>query len=184
MPNWCSNNLSFYGMTEDMNKLLNVIKKEEADCGYELLEKLYSTPQELLNVESNFSKDITEQQQELINKYGAKDWYDWRIHNWGCKWSESELQIGQELTTYDSGKTCIAFNFDTPWGPPLEAFDKISMDYPNILICLYYEEPGMGFCGRTVWANGERQESEQSDLIGDYFDEQDLFDEYVTLSED
>ena len=36
------------------------------------------------------------------------------------------------------------------WGPPIEAFDKISQDFPKILFCLYYEEPGMGFCGRKV----------------------------------
>lgn len=175
MPNWCENNLSIYGKKEDMEKIMKVITSTEQE--YSLLESLYPTPEALNIGDASFAKDSPEQ---IANKekYGYADWYDWRIDKWGCKWPESSLEIGQEYTEYGD-YAVIAFNFETPWSPPIEAFSKISQDYPNLLFCLYYEEPGMGFCGRNVWANGETKEEDSSELISRWFDEDYLYTEYV-----
>ena len=175
MPNWCSNNLSVHGKIEDMKKFMEVITIGEDE--YSLLSKLYPTPEELNIGDVSFTVD--EQQQANLEKYGYKSWYDWRIEKWGCKWPESDLYVGQEYTENKDGTATIAFNFESPWSPPLEAFDKISLDYPNLLFCIYYEEPGMAFCGNCVWAQGERKEQSQSELISSYFDEDYLFDEYI-----
>ena len=175
MPNWCSNNLSIYGKIEDMKKLMEVITIGEDE--YSLLEKLYPTPDELNIGDVSFSVD--EQQQANFEKFGYKSWYDWRIAKWGCKWPESDLHVGQDYTENKDGTAVIAFNFESPWCSPLEAFDKISMDYPSLLFCIYYEEPGMGFCGSAVWGDGERQQNSQAELIDRYFDEEYLFDSYI-----
>jgi hypothetical protein len=176
MPNWCQNNLSIYGKKEEMIKFIEAISISEGE--YVLLEKLYPTPEELLL--GNLSMPNDEQQLANQEKFGYKSWYDWRIDKWGTKWTESDLQIGQELTHYDNGKSAIAFNFESAWSPPVEAFNKIAMDYPNLIFCLYYEEPGMCFCGKNVWANGESIESVQAELVSDYFDEEYLYEEYIT----
>jgi hypothetical protein len=176
MPNWCSNNLSIYGKKEDMKPFMEKIKNE--DGSYSLLENLYPTPEELLI--GDVSASVDEQQKANLEKLGYKSWYDWRIAHWGVKWPESDLSEGQEYTEYDSGNAVIAFNFESPWCSPLEAFDKISADYPNLLFCIYYEEPGMCFCGKVVWGNGERQESYESELIQNYFDEEYLYEQYVS----
>lgn len=177
MPNWCENHLSIYGHKDDMQNLLDVIKVGEDN--YILLDSLYPTPDDLLIGDAPFGKDSPEQISNK-EKYGYADWYDWRIAHWGCKWSESSLSIGQEYTIGSDDKAFIAFNFETPWGPPVEAFDKISADWPNLLFCLYFEEPGMEFCGRRVWANGEVKEIQDAELISRFFDEQYLFDEYIS----
>lgn len=161
MPNWCENNLSIYGKIDDMRKLIDVIKTESGE--YELLERLYPTPPELLE---------------------GNDWYMWRINNWGTKWTESDLQVGQDYTEMRIDKAVIAFNFNSAWSPPIEAFDKIAKDYPKLIFCLYYEEPGMMFCGSNVWGNGEQQESNQADLVSRWFDEEYLYDEYCTKEQD
>ena len=176
MPNWCSNNLSVYGKKEDMQKFMEAITKEDGE--YSLLENLYPTPEEL-NI-GNVSFTVDEQQQANFEKFGYKSWYDWRIDKWGTKWPESELHLGQNYTENADGTSVIAFNFESAWSPPIEAFDKISKDYPNLLFCLYYEEPGMCFCGNNVWAKGKCVESEQANLVSSYFEEQYLFDLYVT----
>lgn len=175
MPNWCENNLSIMGRKEDMDKFMEVItiRKDE----YSLLETLYPTPEDLNIGDVPFVPN--EEMKANGEKHGFHSWYDWRIANWGCKWPESGLSVGQEYTENDDGTSVIAFNFETPWGPPIEAFDKISKDYPNLLFCLYHEEPGMGFCGRNIWAKGESIESESSDLISRWFDEDYLFGEYI-----
>jgi hypothetical protein len=175
MPNWCSNNLSIYGKIEDMKKLMEVITIGEDE--YSLLEKLYPTPDELNIGDVSFTVD--EQQQANFEKFGYKSWYDWRIAKWGTKWPESDLHVGQDYTENKDGTAVIAFNFESAWCSPLEAFDKISMDYPNLLFCIYYEEPGMGFCGSAVWGDGERQQNSQAELIDRYFDEEYLFDSYI-----
>ena len=175
MPNWCSNNLSVYGKTEDMKKFMEVITI--GDDEYSLLEKLYPTPEELNIGDVSFTVD--EQQQTNFDKYGYKSWYDWRIAKWGCKWPESDLHLGQDYTENLDGTSVVAFNFESPWCSPLEAFDKISMDYPNLLFAIYYEETGMAFCGKTIWAKGERVENYQAELIDRYVDEEYLFEEYI-----
>ena len=179
MPNWCENNLSIYGEIEEMKKIMAVIKID--DDTYSLLEKLYPTPDELKadNVKFFNETDNSEDEKDRIKKFGYKNWYDWRIAKWGTKWTESDLQIGQEYTEHID-HAVIAFNFNSAWSPPIEAFNKISEDYPNLVFCLYYEEPGMGFCGSNIWANGEEKESYQTELVSRYFDEEYLYEQYIT----
>ena len=176
MPNWCSNNLSIHGKQEDMKKLMEVITISEGE--YSLLEKLYPTP-EALNI-GDVSMNPDEQQKANLEKYGYKSWYDWRIDKWGTKWAESDLYVNQDYTEHSDGTASIALSFESAWCPPLEAFDKISMDYPNLLFCIYYEEPGMAFCGNCIWALGERKEETQSELVTSEFDEDYLFEEFIT----
>lgn len=179
MPNWCENHISFSGKPDEIQKFLEVIKDETSDCGYSLFEKLYPTPEELLDTVASIGskEEMSDQQKNNVEKYGHADWYDWRISNWGTKWTESELRLEQELYTSRQGISTIAFGFETAWGPAIELFDKVTKDYPNILICLYYEEPGMGFCGTNVWANGSSMQSQESELISSHFDEDYLYSE-------
>ncbi|NBO58578.1 MAG: hypothetical protein EBU73_06530 [Chitinophagia bacterium] len=179
MPNWCENNLSIYGKIEDMEKIMEVIKVGDEE--FSLLETLYPTPDELMLGNVPFIPN--EQMKENGKKLGFESWYDWRIAKWGCKWPESSLELGQEYRTFGNYAE-IAFNFETPWGPPIDAFNKISKDYPKILFALYYEEPGMGFCGNNVWANGKCVESTESQLVSRYFDESYLYDIYIENNTD
>lgn len=193
MPNWCSNNLYVYGEKEDMMKFLYVISRKldkqnnvieanevvlkdykHGDVEVTLLENLYPTPQDLLIGDAPVVHNDT--QKSNIEKYGFPDWYQWRIEKWGTKWGESDLYFNSPFVSGNHIE--IDFDFQTAWSPPIEAFDKISKDYPNILFCLYYLEEGMAFCGRNVWINGESIESYQAEYINDEFDTEYLFSEY------
>jgi hypothetical protein len=89
---------------------------------------------------------------DLINSnletYGMKNWYDWCVVNWGTKWDidGSGDRHGDESAEY---------YFDSAWSPPIEAFLKISQDFPGLSFDLEYFEPGMAFCGRVTIENGE-----------------------------
>lgn len=182
MPNWCENQLSITGKKDELTKLLNIA---DVNGEYKLLETLYPMPEEL-NISSTFG-EADDQLKKLheVNKekYGHTDWYSWRNANWGCKWPESDLRIAQELSDNNDGTWTIALDFETPWGPPIEAFEKIASDYPSLLFCLYYEEPGMGFCGNNIWAKGECVDSSQSEIVNRHFDEQYLYDLYMEKEE-
>jgi len=175
--------LSITGKEEEVKRIFEIIEQPVDNGGeYNIIANLYPCPEELLGTtatrdESNW----TEQQKANKEKYGYTDWYQWRIDKWGTKWPDSDTRSESDpvIATSSDGVSTIAFGFETPWGPPIEAFHKISSDYPNLLFCLYYEEPGMGFCGKNIWANGEEVESESSELISSYFDEDYLYEHYV-----
>ncbi len=80
----------------------------------------------------------------------AHDWYNWRISNWGTKWSAIDVKITWKNT---SGKCVI--DFATAWTPPVPLVHTLSKQYPTCNFILYYDEPGMEFSGHVEYKNGE-----------------------------
>lgn len=151
MPNWCSNELAVIGKKEDVDRFYNSFK----DSG-EMFQKNIPTPEELLNTKASFEefpKDDTEAY-DLYEKYGAVDWYYWRISNWGTKWDVDELQLTEDDYHEKSGVQHYAFRFNTAWSPPEEGIKKLSELYKNVLFHLQFEEPGMCFEGFYKCMNG------------------------------
>ncbi|AUI65855.1 MULTISPECIES: hypothetical protein [Glaesserella] len=91
--------------------------------------------------------DLTLGEQYLsnLNQYGYKDWYDWSIANWGCKWNvhpDNCQVVFEEDSIY-----CL---FDTPWGPPDRWFGALCAAFPEIEFTLSFFESGMWFAGEFV----------------------------------
>lgn len=83
-----------------------------------------------------------------IPKEEEEDWYNWRVANWGTKWDIGKVEL-------DIDEGYVNFNCETAWAPPTEALQKISAKYPTLTFEIFYEEPGMDFCGKSVFQNGE-----------------------------
>ena len=83
------------------------------------------------------------------------DWYNWRIKNWGTKWSA----IGPKITWNNRTGKCV-IDFATAWTPPVPLIHYMSTQYPRSNFVLYYDEPGMEFSGHVEYENGQliRQE--------------------------
>ena len=111
-----------------LDELGNVIEVEEIN----MLQKFFPMPKDFLN--SSLSKE------ELIKKYGCKDWYDWRVHNWGTKW---EVDINRDIENEDEF-TCV---FESAWSPPTAWLEKVGNDFPKLNFILNYEESGCCFKG-------------------------------------
>lgn len=125
----------------------------------------------------NFNRDEAEievipeeRQKELIAKYGAINWYDWNIKNWGTKWGACDSRVERSEN---------AIYFDTAWSPPIEFVESISPDFPDCEFQLHYAEMGLGFLGTTIFKddlfyetvqfNGSfYKEPENEDDLGDY----------------
>ena len=169
MPNWCINNLVITGDKKELKKFVKEAKSKEKDISFS---KLYPIPKELeetsspakIVAEKDYEKEVKEvkkrgfftglpmtkkTQKEVIKKYGFDNWYDWCRANWGTKWDLSNVEVEYEDDEY------LEASFDTAWCPPLEAFDKISKDYPNLHFRLKYEEEGCGFMGVAKFENGQ-----------------------------
>ena len=84
-----------------------------------------------------------------IEKYGAKDWYDWCRLNWGTKWDacDTSIMIRNE---------CISITFDTAWNAPYPIYAAIARKFPTISIEVEYADEDLGNnCGTISYEDGE-----------------------------
>lgn len=65
---------------------------------------------------------------QLQDTYGATDWYDWRVNNWGTKW------IGSELVIDYIGNTLLVVHYNTAWDTPRDLFNYLLKTYPDLYI--------------------------------------------------
>ena len=169
MPNWCQNEVEVCGSPEDIKKLSELITDEGFFCNVLPLPKElsgYSSPCSIISEEkyaeqeekykewlakdkkdepySFFHRDITQEiKDKLIKEYGATNWYDWCINNWGCKWDIDT----KEMFQYDEGADWIQLDFNTAWCPPQGIKDKLDEMFPELSISWFYKEPGCQISG-------------------------------------
>ena len=117
MPNWCNNQVTFRGTTEDINNII------------EFVEGCFPEP---------FSLDAIIPMPEE-NK---EDWYGWRNENWGTKWDATNGDMFD-----DSEEGFVSYSFDTAWSPPEPIYNALKEKYPDVRISWFYDEPGMEFSG-------------------------------------
>ena len=153
MPNWCFNDLLLYSNNEDT---LENIRKEF--CENKLLDYLLPMPEGLKNQEiaSLSEKEKERLEQHNIALYGSIDWYYWTNKNWGTKWDvgaddpkayeNNDYGVADNIDmNKDEFKYSMKLSFDSAWGPPREAIEKLR-DHDVWFILTYYEG-GIGFCG-------------------------------------
>ena len=73
----------------------------------------------------------------LREKYGADNWYEWKLKNWGCKWDAKTCEkIDREQD--------FSFHFETPWGQPDEFIQKFTLqtykECPESTFTWWWEE--------------------------------------------
>jgi hypothetical protein len=149
MPNWCDNRLSIHGDAEQMK----LFREWLGDTPL-TLERINPLPEELRDTISPTPKSQEEKAKELIAKYGAPNWYDWRCDNWGTKWDV-------EVDEVDSTENDLVYFFNSAWAPPEKAIETLSLRFPKLFFRLYYCELGCAFAG---WDNYE-----DGLVAGEYF---------------
>lgn len=147
MPNWCSNIVTLRHEDPEM-----ITRAREGFAKGELLQTFIPCPQDLRDTMAGSYGDA-EQQAELLAReeanlknYGARNWYDWCVANWGTKWDIGDANGVSECTD-----NVLIVSFDSAWSPPLDAFATL-VDELDFDVEAYYYEPGMAFAGS--WVNG------------------------------
>lgn len=160
MPNWCENTLTITGNKElkkmDIARFFSVARDGDTLISFN---KLFPLPKELEGTEK-VSPSIPNQ--DLIDKYGADNWYDWCIKNWGTKWEPDSIH-------YVTLRNKVIIQFRTAWSPPVKLFEKVSMKFSGLKFRLEYGEYMMGFRGTIVFKNGKVIYHKHEDNI-DFFD--------------
>ena len=96
------------------------------------------------------------------NKVSRVDdsWYNWNNRNWGCKWDVTNPELCSEE---ENGENLVlVYQFDTPWSPPIPAMEKLSEQYPKLLLTLSYEEE-QGWGGEMEFLRGKCISSSEYD---------------------
>jgi len=157
MPNWCNNTLTLTHTEPAM-----IERAKTAFLDGKLLNEFIPVPKELLNTTAGRAGDDDSYEQKLLvfkeelnlKHFGYKNWYDFCVNEWGVKW---DVNDGDIMTDSEHS---IKFAFMSPWGPPTQAYEKLS-DLGFEIEATYYE-PGMGFCG--YWDNST---DESYEITGD-----------------
>jgi hypothetical protein len=131
----------------------------------EFLNEFVPVPQELKDTVSGFIGDPVEQAKLEAKtkanqeKYGAGNWYDFCVNEWGTKWDCGE----QGASDIHPEGRMLHTSFDTAWAPPVRAYEKL-VDLGFGVEAMYYE-PGMGYCGS--WQDGCDEEVNLEGLSAD-----------------
>ena len=92
----------------------------------------------LTELEKNWglSRGITKELEiEYIDKFGASNWYEWQIENWGVKWNASEVEwIDGNYVT-----------FNTAWECPHKLLKNLSIKYPDATFFVKYSDEDFGY---------------------------------------
>jgi len=138
MPNWCYNRVEVYiEDEEEVKRWKETVESKESKFDFN---KIVPMPEELEGTVKGTNHVPSE---ELKEKYGADNWYDWSINNWGVKWNVYPLSEDE----IDDNGDYIQYTFDTAWGPPHEIFYALRRKFPDVSISWFYDEPGMQFAG-------------------------------------
>ncbi len=87
---------------------------------------------------------------------GVICWRDWSIDNWGTKWNGYNTEIG-----YNEDGTA-KLRFQTAWSHPYPVIEKLSKNFPDVLIQVSYADEDLGHnIGQYAIKNDER-----TDLLG------------------
>ena len=164
MPNWCENTVNVFGKSDELKKMIELMETENSRFDFgavlpmpESLNVIISGGKKIdgeyitlwRKLEDGTEVAITEEEQsKLLDEYGATNWYDWNIQNWGTKWNSGDVSVDEE---YEH----INYVFDTAWSPPIPVMDELSRRFPSLTFVLRYEEPGMAFWGELEWHEGE-----------------------------
>jgi hypothetical protein len=167
MPNYCNNTVKITADKATIKRIEQSLKTSDNDgflnCIHPMPTELKDTVAGSEDAKPEFQKKQSEQ---LIEKYGFDNWYDWRVENWGTKWEVNEC-YGDPVIS-DNGET-IEFGFDTAWSPATGAYHYFLSENPNASLFATYYEPGCDFMG--VWDSGD----DRCYCPGDYDSEDDFW---------
>jgi hypothetical protein len=132
-------------------------RAQEALLNGTFLNEFSPVPEDLKIVAGRLGADDNPDQLALVAKeeanlakYGAKNWYDYCIRQWGTKWDVDcdSVNINEEGV--------LTASYQSAWAPPVPFYD--TLEEMGFSVIAYYDEPGMAFAG--VYSEG----------VDDYFE--------------
>ena len=168
MPNYCNNSLTLSHKDKD-----KVEKLYQAILSNSLCNTVIPLPEALRNTTAP-SKEPNEL---LIAEFGADNWYDFQVSNWGTKWDV--IDATAELHN-DDGELTITASFQTAWSPPLGVYNKLMED--GFELNAMYFEGGMCFAG--ILSNEEDSHYEEFENMPSEIKDEFGIHDYYSMEDD
>jgi hypothetical protein len=201
MPNYVKNELVIVGSDDRVRTIVACICGQD---GIDF-DRIHPMPEELRNVtspvqivsEKQYLKEAQERearlilgtsgdnhfdrmnltaklQAEYIEKFGADNWYEWSCKNWGTKWGACSAE--QPHFDTEDENTTATLKFDTAWSCPVPIIEKLSNEYPDVLIRIKYADEDFGSnvgegsikCGVWIYENCPESGSKEAMEMADY----------------
>lgn len=162
MPNWCNNTFELVAPKEKVREFESFLNEKN---GKDWFDFFLPCPAELKDGGAVSFHD--EPKPDLVEKYGASDWYTWSVNNWGCKWNCDAQDWN--VDDYDDDNLSIKFWFDSPWGPPTELYNFIDAQ-DDLNVFANFHEEGMAFVGKFEYGSVDSydySDLESLDMIPD-----------------
>lgn len=143
MPNWCDNFVRIEHKNKDA--IERVVKAFRIG---KFCSEFAPIPRELEEVSAP-NRDANAE--DLVQKYGYSDWYEFCVNEWGTKWDIGEDMGGSSIDT--SSDESVSLTFQSAWAPPVELYRKMTNEGYDITA--YYYEPGCAFVGKYTSEDGD-----------------------------
>jgi len=144
MPNHCFNRVTIsVGNADNQNLavLVDSLKSDDEDTCFDL-NSIIPMPPELENIGSSEAEELNEIVSAKYKRdYGANNWYDWSVLQWGTKWNTYSCELEEQEDDY------VVYTFDTAWSPPTGAIEALREQCPDFEITAFFDEPAMKIGG-------------------------------------
>ena len=121
----------------------------------DMVDKWFSYPQSMDRYKDKTEKELSDYMvvgEEIFNialQYGAIDWYDWRITNWGTKWNACDT----EIESCDDG--CLELYFYTATHGAVPLIKKLVEMFPDLEFHYSYADEVIAYnCGEGYGVDG------------------------------
>ena len=164
MPNWCNNTVTLEHEDPAM-----IARAKAAFAKGEFLNEFIPVPLCLTETMAGSHGDPEKQaaleksEQDNLNAYNYKNWYDFCVNEWGTKWD-----VGGGDGYINDIEGGLILTFDSAWSPPLNAYERL-LEQGFTIRAMYYE-PGMAFAG--VWTDGCDDYYEYGGMSSDEIEQQ------------
>ena len=171
MPNWCLNKVRIKAKPATLAAIKNALKgvdyirpfnfEEKKDGELTPVESIFCfhniipQPDEILDPEDPRRKEkmssaeILERLSKKEEK-GMPEWWNWRVNNWGTKWS-----VNSDNIELEEKKGSLTYRFETAWAYPEPVIQRLSEMFPDADILLSFYEPGCIGRGSVTYKGGE-----------------------------
>jgi len=151
MPNHVSNTILVGGTEKEVQAVIEFMKADDGMSDFDF-NQLIPRPKSLdITAGTHLSEDEKRSEQINIELYGAKNWYDWSITNWGTKWNAYDVHIEGDI-----------ISFDTAWSHPFPVIQALCEKFPDVTFSVEYADEDTGSnVGRYTQQNLEELEVDQ-----------------------
>lgn len=153
MSNWVKNIVRYEGDEDAINQMLMEIQDDSLGAGTIDFDKIIPMPDHI------YRGNLGEVERKL---YGANNWYNWCMRNWGTKWNACHQE------PHDVTRDPSVMEFDTAWTAPFPIYEVLSRKYSNIRFYITWADEDIGVnCGEVTFYDGEVEEEYISDDEGE-----------------